>query len=109
MLHVVVALAGRSAVLLFVQTLKDLLLDRTVSPLGLKLDVQTLVSQRTCFLSRDQAEVVLGVKLAKHLYNELFAQLLLFVVFEVSVEDEAEAAPADHVVAQVETDPLNAA
>lgn len=58
-------------------------------------------------MSDKESEVVFFIELVEHLKDEFFAQLVLLVVLEVSVEDKANAAAADNMGTQVAIDPLN--
>ena len=88
------------------ELLEDLFLDRYVEAFFFEGDIERLFLV-SMFLSQVEAEVVLALKISKRLNNELFAQLLLFIVLKVGIEYETDTATVHDMVTEPNLHPLN--
>ena len=88
------------------QLLQDLLLDRYVETFLFEGDIERLFLV-SMLLSQVEAEVVLALKISERLNNELFAQLLLFIVLKVGIEYETDTATVHDMVTEPNLHPLN--
>ena len=108
LLHVAVALALQVRILLVIEQLgQNELFDSRIASFLLQWDVKQLVLVRFVVLTNAQAVEILIIQVAERLNDQLLAQLLVFAMLEVGVEDEADAPLLDDMVTQADLDPLH--
>ena len=107
LLHVAAALALRVRVLLAEQFVQDELLDRSVAAFLFQWDVKRVAFIRFFVLTHAKTVEIFIVQIAERLHDQLFAQMLMLVVLEVSVKHEANASLLYHVMAESYLHPLH--
>ena len=85
--------------------LKQLRFDRYVLLLLLKNDVDSVFNSVAHILTNEEAKVIFVHQILESLDNELSAERVLLVVLEVGVENETDASPIHHMMAEVLANP----